>query len=245
MNDHAHLSPPDGDDVPYAWLDEWLCEYVDGTMDPSLEAVFEEYVDANPELKAHIDELRETRDLLCGCAQPGNPPSKEARRRACNRVQSKVCSKVACDMLRSRGPSSAREDASLPALGIASSMAVALVVGLFAGALLFGDAPVHLSAPGPASAYTGSAASAQPSGPASAEADRGARLLDPFVRQTPTLVGASAFTPAVAMTPAYATPQPFASGDSASASGRATAGRTASRLPLMRSTAAVRPPLAP
>lgn len=232
MNDHAHLSPPDGDDAPYAWLDEWLCEYVDGTMDPSLEAVFEEYVDANPKLKAHIDELREMRDLLCGCGRPGDPPSKEARRRACDRVQSKVCSKVACDMLRSREPASPREDAPLSALGIASSMAVALVVGLFAGALLFGDAPVHLS--GSPSAFTGTAAPVGASASASAQAsDRGARLLDPLLqRRVPTLVGASAFTPAVAMTPLPLVPH-----DTSTSSG-VPPGRTSSHLSLMRSRTA-------
>jgi len=62
-----------GDGAPsYEWLDEWLCEYVDGTMDPSVEAVFEQYVEANPELQAHIERLRQTRDA--GARTPGRRP---------------------------------------------------------------------------------------------------------------------------------------------------------------------------
>jgi len=92
---------PAGDDAPYEWLDEWLCEYVDGTMDPALEKVFRTYVEANPELKAHVARLRETRDLLSECSGP-KPLSDEACQRACDRVQRRVCGRVECDMLRSQ-----------------------------------------------------------------------------------------------------------------------------------------------
>lgn len=49
--------------------DEFLCEYVDGTMDPVVREVFEEYLCANPDLKDHVECLRSTRMLLCryGC----------------------------------------------------------------------------------------------------------------------------------------------------------------------------------
>jgi len=46
-------------------LDELLCEYVDGTMDPAVRSVFEEYLDTNPDLAAHARCLTETRDMLC------------------------------------------------------------------------------------------------------------------------------------------------------------------------------------
>lgn len=46
-------------------LDELLCEYVDGTMDKIVREAFEEYLDMNPELAAHVRCLRETRNLLC------------------------------------------------------------------------------------------------------------------------------------------------------------------------------------
>jgi hypothetical protein len=153
MNDQAFLPPRDGDDASYAWLDEWLCEYVDGTMDPSLRAVFETYVDANPDLKAHIEQLNETRDLLGQRGTP-SPPSPEKRRRVCNRVQSRVCRKVECDMLRQQASvADLIREHSRAALGIASSLVVALVVGIFTGALLFG----------PQSSTSGSPLAATPS----------------------------------------------------------------------------------
>jgi len=163
MNDPAFLPPKDGDDASYAWLDEWLCEYVDGTMDPSLKANFEKYVEANPELKAHIDQLNETRDLLGQRAAP-KPPSKERRERVCKRVRSRVCRKVECEMLRSQESlGSLLSDRSRAFIGIASSMAVALVVGVFTGALLFGSSdsflPERFSARSAPSAPSGAAMS--------------------------------------------------------------------------------------
>ncbi len=147
MNDHLPLPSQDGDDASYAWLDEWLCEYVDGTMDPSLQATFEKYVEANPELRAHIKQLNETRDLLGQQCAP-EPPSPEKRQRVCNRVRSRVCQKVECDMLRSQTSLFAlAHDHPSVAIGFASSIAVALVVGIFAGALLFGPDAYPATAP--------------------------------------------------------------------------------------------------
>lgn len=131
---------PAGDDAPYEWLDEWLCEYVDGTMDPALEKVFRTYVEANPELKAHVARLRETRDLLSECSGP-KPLSDEACQRACDRVQRRVCGRVECDMLRSQvSLESVVEKRSAVVAGLTLST-VALVLGLFTGALLFGPSP--------------------------------------------------------------------------------------------------------
>jgi anti-sigma factor RsiW len=119
--------PGDGDDDrPYEWLDEWLCEYVDGTMDPSLEAVFEQYVEANPELKAHVERLRETRDLLCECGLSRDAPSE---------VEEQICTEVECDLLQA-SPSDVLQERPLFAVGLASSVAVALVVGFLVGATM-------------------------------------------------------------------------------------------------------------
>lgn len=129
MNDESPFEgpvPDGGDDTPYEWLDEWLCEYVDGTMDPSLEAVFEQYVEANPELKAHIERLQQTRDLLCECGLPREPSSE---------VETAVCMEVECDMMESSASvSDAIRHRPVLALGMASSIAVALVVGFLVGA---------------------------------------------------------------------------------------------------------------
>ncbi len=52
-------------------LDEFLCEYVDGTMDPVVREVFEEYVRENPDLAEHVQCLCDARDALihsrCAC----------------------------------------------------------------------------------------------------------------------------------------------------------------------------------
>ena len=129
--------PARGDDAPYPWLDEWLCEYVDGTMDPALAFIFEQYVEANADLKAHVESLRETRELLCECGRPAEL-SCEARERACNRVQEKVCSQVESDLLRSRAPLSAVLDHGTVIVASLSMSTVALILGLFTGAVLFG-----------------------------------------------------------------------------------------------------------
>jgi anti-sigma factor RsiW len=121
--------PSDGDEPSYEWLDEWLCEYVDGTMDPSLEAVFEQYVEANPDLKAHVERLQKTRDLLCNCGLPKEPPAD---------VEAEVCREVECDMPQPSAPPP--DDPARPhplsALGLVSSVAAALVVGFLVGATL-------------------------------------------------------------------------------------------------------------
>lgn len=56
--------PEEPDSIDNA-LDELLCEYVDGTMDPTVQSVFEEYLETNPDLAAHVRCLCETRNMLC------------------------------------------------------------------------------------------------------------------------------------------------------------------------------------
>ncbi len=133
---------PAGDEsCPYSWLNEWLCEYVDGTMDPSLEMVFEEYVQANPELKEHIEQLQHTREMLCRCEEPLTAPED---------VCAQVRGAVEGDLLRS--PRTVEETVrEHPIATVASSMAVALVVGMFAGALLLAP-PSSFDEPGASAA---------------------------------------------------------------------------------------------
>lgn len=120
--------PRDDGDASYEWLDEWLCEYVDGTMDPSLEVVFEEYVEANPELKAHVQRLRQTRELLGGCDFSDEPPAS---------TQANVCTEVEEDLLHdSSSLPHVVSEHLLATLSIASSVAVALVVGFLAGSMV-------------------------------------------------------------------------------------------------------------
>jgi anti-sigma factor RsiW len=132
---------PSEDGCPYSWLNEWLCEYVDGTMDPSLQAVFEEYVAANPDLANHIEDLRRTRKLLCQCRQE-QPP-------AADRVSAHVQGCVEGEMLRSPRSLSSTVKA-YPVATVASSMVVALVIGMFAGATWVGGPAATESAAGEA-----------------------------------------------------------------------------------------------
>jgi hypothetical protein len=136
----------------YEWLDEWLCEYVDGTMDPSLETVFEQYVEADPELKAHVQRLQQTRELLRGCdasdashvsTSPDRPDVEEDLFGASTPL-----------------PGGLPADADGPVgagAGLVSSIAVALVVGFLAGSFFVDPTrraavpdSVHASAPSPA-----------------------------------------------------------------------------------------------
>lgn len=57
-------------------LDDYICDYVDGSMDPSVCAVFEEFLEANPEVHAHVCRVAQTAALLrshsrCLCAPDG------------------------------------------------------------------------------------------------------------------------------------------------------------------------------
>jgi anti-sigma factor RsiW len=106
--------------------DEFLCEYVDGTMDPSVRAAFEEYLLANPELAEHVKCLRHTRMLLChyGC-----------RRQAPEGLQARLRMELSCEMMRMQMP---RYDVFTDRLrsfaAFTSAMAVMLIVGMMAGA---------------------------------------------------------------------------------------------------------------
>jgi anti-sigma factor RsiW len=130
-------APDDGNDAPYQWLDEWLCEYVDGTMDPSLEAVFEQYVEANPELKAHVERLQKTRDLLCQCSRSADVSPEE---------EPSDWPPDAEPPPPPPSPSSPPDDTRpTVVIGMVSSIAVALVVGFLAGATMVSPSAFSLS----------------------------------------------------------------------------------------------------
>jgi len=122
-------SPSPGDsDQPYGWIDEWLCEYVDGTMDPALEAVFTSYVEANPQLKEHIEELQQTRDLLNQCRLPCEASAPD---QACTNV----CDQVESDLLRSKlSLREALDHRPQFTAGLFASVVAALMIGVVVGA---------------------------------------------------------------------------------------------------------------
>lgn len=74
--------------------DEFLCEYVDGTMDPVVREVFEEYLRLNPELRRHVECLQNTRLLLCrygcGCHAPRDLHDRLRRQISCEMMRAQV-----------------------------------------------------------------------------------------------------------------------------------------------------------
>jgi len=179
--------PSSDGEPPYSWIDEWLCEYVDGTMDPSMEAVFEQYVEANPELKAHIKRLRKTRDLLSrigtssspGDALPSPPPS-------------------APEVPSESTPSTTASLASKKGLGLVSSVTVALAVGFLAGTLFVGTpgtgtAPSATASDRPAASPPSQSAQTSPVAPS--ELRRGVRSSAVSLFETDSLGGPSSSNP--------------------------------------------------
>jgi anti-sigma factor RsiW len=55
---------PAPSDACYPWLTEFLCDYVDETMEPQARAMFEECLSANPELREHVATLTQARTAL-------------------------------------------------------------------------------------------------------------------------------------------------------------------------------------
>ncbi len=134
--DDLPSSSPGDSDQPYGWIDEWLCEYVDGTMDPAIEAVFTSYVEANPQLKEHIEELQQTRDLLKQCRHvPDDSPSAD---HACTNVCNQVESDLLCSKLSFREALDQRPQFTA---GLFASVITALVIGVVVGATVIQPMP--------------------------------------------------------------------------------------------------------
>ena len=123
-----------GEDDHPGLEDEFLCEYVDGTMDPVVREVFEEYVRANPALEDHIECLRNTRLLLCryGC-----------RCHAPRDLHDRLRREITCDLVNGRLPFHILVADRLKGVATSSSaVALLLVVGILGGltAVELGDA---------------------------------------------------------------------------------------------------------
>lgn len=123
---------PTGDDDHSGLDDEFLCEYVDGTMDPVVRVAFEEYLQANPQVAEHVRRLRNTRQLLCqyGC-----------RCTAPQGLQARLRRELACEMVRAQMPLFPAVTSNLrSAAAFTSAMVVMLVVGMMAGATTLSEA---------------------------------------------------------------------------------------------------------
>ena len=120
---------PDGEGGICPKMDELLCEYVDGTMDPTVQDVFEECICADPVLAERVHELRGTRSLLNRyghklrhVGQSNSPYLKQRGRRDDSEVPS------------SPPPRQVRMSTLIAAV------AASLVVGMLAGKAVFGAA---------------------------------------------------------------------------------------------------------
>ncbi len=129
MSQGYHAEKEDG---AYAWLDEFLCEYVDGTMDPAARMAFEEYLRANPQLLEHVQRLCRARQVLC----------RYGERRAPRGFQSRLRSRLACEMGRTHHPALPPLAERLGTFAMwGSAMIIMLIVGMLAGATLLSEKP--------------------------------------------------------------------------------------------------------
>lgn len=116
---------PSADDWQYETLDELMCEYVDGTMDPAVRVVFEEYLAANPDIAAKAGCLKKTRSLLCqyGCHVEA-PKGLHTRLR----------SRLACEMMQTQqAPLMAKTAEKVaPFVTVTSAVVVMVFVGMLA-----------------------------------------------------------------------------------------------------------------
>ena len=115
----------DGDADSSGLEDEFLCEYVDGTMDPVVQEVFEEYLRMNPELKRHVECLRNTRLILCryGC-----------RCHAPRDLHDRLRHRIACELMNGQVPFQLVLSDRLRSFAtMTSAMALVFMVGMLAG----------------------------------------------------------------------------------------------------------------
>lgn len=125
MREGYHATGREG--CPYSELDEYLCEYVDNTMDPCVRKVFEEYLVVDPVLAEHVEQLRHTRELLFhyGC-----------RHHAPSGLQVRLRQRLGLEMIRSQCPRfSMVLDRFGAVLVFASAMAMITLSGMLIGSL--------------------------------------------------------------------------------------------------------------
>jgi len=109
--------------------DEFLCEFVDGTMDPLVREVFEEYLAMNPDLRAHVHRLQRTRMLLCRFS---------CRCRAPRDLHERLRREISCEMMRVHEPFQLTLSDHLRSFAnVTSALSILLLVGMIAGVSVF------------------------------------------------------------------------------------------------------------
>ena len=124
---------PDGEGGICPKMDELLCEYVDGTMDPTVQDVFEECICADPVLAERVHELRGTRSLL----------NRYGHKLRHVEPEDSSCSSGPQSKEESETPSSTSSNPPLRRVRMSTlvaAVAASLVVGMLAGKAVFGAA---------------------------------------------------------------------------------------------------------
>ena len=165
-------------------LDEYLCEYVDGTMDPTVRRAFEEFLGANPALAAHVERLQRTR-MLCTRQRCAHAPSG---------LQHRLRLEIARDLMGNDGPA-----LYLPRLGhfavLTSLVGLAVLIGVVTGAALVDRRPSvdrddatewveHPAVPSDAHGYPASSSVRQPRAAAAAFGVSGPVLALPVLSES-------------------------------------------------------------
>lgn len=114
---------PDQHDFPDEQLDEFLCEYVDGTMDPAVRSAFEDLLKADPSLAAHAQCLCRTRNML----------SSYGGRHACTGVEAQIRHRVAFELDRQNRSEALMVNRLGNAAFMTSLFSLILIVGVMAG----------------------------------------------------------------------------------------------------------------
>ncbi len=174
-------------DCSSSWLDELLCEYVDGAMDPAVRAAFEECLSTDPVLAQQVERLRRTRTLLCrhGC-QVRTPHG----------LQDRVRRRLAQEMMQSQ-PSYGSQAALRVGVYVAAGTVIAAVVmaGLLVGTSWLAPEPASI-ADRPAPPQTVLPDYGGPYAPATMTPLMGSPPLD-----VPSFMGQPASTPLLLMHP--------------------------------------------
>ncbi len=111
-------------------MDEFLCEYVDGSMDPVVLQAFEEYLRANPQMAAHAQCLCQAKALLSTQVPCPHPTSE---------LQLRLKQAIARDLLGETGWSPTPQLGSFAV--VTSAAGLMLMLGM-----LFGTAVVQYGA---------------------------------------------------------------------------------------------------
>ncbi len=141
-------------DACYPWLTDFLCDYVDGTMEPQARAMFEECLESNPELQAHVATLTQARSTLGRYGRHVEAPD-DLHRALHDRLRTDCrCAQAYAACQRSETSEEAMFNMS--AIGVSAVVAVLMVSAFFVISATFDDVaqPTPVAVDRPPAPYT-------------------------------------------------------------------------------------------